>query len=211
MAYHGIGQFSIGKFSHAMANDHSSAVKAEPVEPAQIAAAAPATQGHSTSPAPAPTPDKKKSTSWEARAGIAVVVLVIIGYFGIPAIWLALNTVSTDDAYVNSHVTFTAPRVSGQVVKVLVDDNNRVRKGDLIVQLDPEPYEVTRNIRQAAVETASFADLVAARDQVRAIVAQARANRFKLQHAIEDVNNQVAQLRANVATWESRKATLVRA
>ena len=40
------------------------------------------------------------------------------------------------------------------------------------------------------------------------MVAQARANRFKLEHAIEDVDNQIANLRASVATLKSRKATL---
>ena len=50
------------------------------------------------------------------------------------------NTVSTDDAYVNGHVTFVAPRVSGQVSRVLVDDNYRVKKGALLVQLDKEPF-----------------------------------------------------------------------
>lgn len=46
-----------------------------------------------------------------------------------PAISLSLKTVSTDDAYVNSHVTYLAPRVAGQVVKVFVDDNDRVANG----------------------------------------------------------------------------------
>ncbi len=62
--------------------------------------------------------------------------------FGIPWIRETLSTVSTDDAYVNGHVTFVAARVNGQVSKVLVDDNNRVHKGDLLVELDREPYEV---------------------------------------------------------------------
>jgi hypothetical protein len=48
------------------------------------------------------------------------------------------NTVSTDDAYVNGHVTLVASRVSGQVSRVLVDDNDRVKKGALLVQLDKE-------------------------------------------------------------------------
>src|SRR5262249_55885928 len=51
---------------------------------------------------------------------------------GVPWVIKSLNTVSTDDAYVNGHVTFVAPRVAGQVARVLVDDNNRVRKGDLL-------------------------------------------------------------------------------
>jgi membrane fusion protein (multidrug efflux system) len=128
-------------------------------------------------------------------------------YFIIPWIDAVLNTVSTDDAYVNGHVTFVAPRVSGQVVQVLVDDNYRVRKGDLLVQLDKEPYEVQVAIKKAAVDVAET-NLTAAQAQVRGQVAQARANRFKLEHAIEDVNNQVANLRASVATLNSRKATL---
>lgn len=142
--------------------------------------------------------------------GIGGGVLLLLAGFGIPAVYHALNTVSTDDAYVNSHVTLVAPRVSGQVTKVLVDDNNRVRKGDLIVQIDREPYEVMLNIKQAALDVAN-ADLLAARDQVWALVAQARSNRFKLQHAMEDVKNQIALLGANVATWDSKKATLKRA
>src|SRR5665811_2087545 len=65
--------------------------------------------------------------------------IVLCALVGAPVLfwtvrWVApsFNTASTDDAYVNSYVTFVAPRVSGQVTRVLVDDNNRVRKGDLL-------------------------------------------------------------------------------
>ena len=122
-------------------------------------------------------------------------------------IWRALQTVSTDDAYVNSHATFVAARVPGQVTKVLVDDNNRVNKGDLLVRIDTEPYQVQRNLKQAAVESAQ-ADLLATEDEVRGIAAQARSNRYKLQHAIELVDDQIAQLRAAVAAYETQKANL---
>jgi membrane fusion protein (multidrug efflux system) len=138
-------------------------------------------------------------------------LLVAAGvYFGLPWIRETLSTASTDDAYVNGHVTFVAPRVSGQVARVLVDDNNRVRKGDLLVELDKEPYQVQVNIAQAAVD-ASQADLTAAQAQVRGLEGQARSLRFNLQHAIEDVNNQVAALRAKVAALDTAKAKLARA
>src|SRR5499427_9336821 len=94
---------------------------------------------------------------WKRRLAMGVVaalVLAAIGIFGVPWIQLTLNTVSTDDAYVNGHVTFVAARVSGQVARVLVDDNNRVHKGDLLVALDREPYEVRVGIAQAAVNAA---------------------------------------------------------
>src|SRR5215475_15755197 len=72
--------------------------------------------------------------------GLGVLVLAAVLVLGITWVRDALNTVSTDDAYVNGHVTFVAPRVRGQVARVLVDDNNRVRRGDLLVELDKEPY-----------------------------------------------------------------------
>src|SRR6516225_3523320 len=146
-----------------------------------------------------------KRRRWRIVIGILVVVLVLLG---IPWLLHALNTVSTDDAYVNGYVTFVAPRVSGQVARVLVDDNNRVKTGDVLVGLDPKPYQVQVAIKQAAVDTAQ-ANLVLAQANVRGLIGQARSNRFKLARAIEDVDNQVALTRARVATWEQSKATLV--
>ena len=135
--------------------------------------------------------------------GVILFVIVII-----PKIFHAWRTASTDDAYVNSYVTFVAPRVPGQVLRVLVDDNNRVKKGDVLVELDPEPYRVQVAIKQAAVDAAR-AELVVAQATVRSQIGQTRGLRFKLQHAIEDVDNQVALIRARVATWEQSKATQV--
>jgi membrane fusion protein (multidrug efflux system) len=170
---------------------------------------APAT---SSLPGIAPEPSKTGPPShplrkWLLLAG-AVVGLGVGGYIVvIPWVVTALNTVSTDDAYVNSHVTFVAPRVLGQVSKVLVDDNYYVKKGEVLVELDSEPYRVQVAIKKAAAEAAET-DLAAAQAQVRGQVAQARANRYKLQRAIEDVDNQIANLHASVATLNSRRATL---
>jgi len=149
---------------------------------------------------------KHKRRRWFVALGVLVALAVL--FLGIPRVLHALNTVSTDDAYVNSYVTFVAPRVTGQVARVLVDDNNRVKIGDVLVELDPEPYRVQVAIKQAAVDSAR-ADLVAAQATVRSLMAQARSQRFKLIHAIEDVDNQVALVRARAATWEQSKAALV--
>jgi membrane fusion protein (multidrug efflux system) len=159
----------------------------------------------------APKSPEARPRSHRLRKGLILAAvaagLALGGYFLAPAVVTALNTVSTDDAYINGHVTFVAPRVAGQVSKVLVDDNWRVKKGGVLVELDPEPYQVQVDIKKAAVEAAQT-DLAAAQAQVRGQVAQARANRFKLEHAIEDVNNQIANLHASLATLDSRKATL---
>src|SRR5271163_4747948 len=126
-------------------------------------------------PTPPPTATVRKS-GW-VRAVIGVILVAVALGFGVPWVIHSLNTVSTDDAYVNSYVTFVAPRVSGQVARVLVDDNNRVKKGDVLVELDPEPYQVQVNIEQAAVDSAQ-ADLLAAEANVRAQVNQIRSARF---------------------------------
>ncbi len=87
----------------------------------------------------APVTPANRRPRWKQRliiAALAALVLAAIGIFGVPWIQLTLNTVSTDDAYVNGHVTFVAARVSGQIARVFVDDNNRVHKGDVLAQLD---------------------------------------------------------------------------
>ena len=88
---------------------------------------------------------------------------------------------------------------------MLVDDNNRVHKGDLLVQLDPEPFQVQVDIAQAAV-TAAQADLVAAQAQARAAEGQMREPAVTASSTpIEDVDNQIARLRSRVATLNRRK------
>jgi membrane fusion protein, multidrug efflux system len=142
-----------------------------------------------------------------AIGATATLVLAAVLIFGVPRIRLALNTVSTDDAYVNSHVTFVAPRVSGQVARVLVDDNNRVRKGDVLVELDKEPFADAVAVKKAAVDTAQ-AELQVAKATVRGIEAKTRSLYWQLQNAIEDVDNRVALLHARVAALDKSNATL---
>src|ERR1700751_2032311 len=97
-------------------------------------------------------PKAVRRKRWRLVALSIAVILALAG--GVPWVLHSLSTESTDDAYVNSYVTFVAPRVTGQVARVLVSDNNRVKKGDVLVELDPEPYQVQVAIKQAAVDTA---------------------------------------------------------
>jgi membrane fusion protein (multidrug efflux system) len=138
--------------------------------------------------------------------GVAVVAALLV--FGIPRIRQMLDTVSTDDAYVNGHVTFVAPRVAGQISRILVDDNNRVHKGDLLAELDKEPFQIAVSQKQASVDTAT-ADLNAAIASVRAIEAQARSQRWNLQRAVEGVDSQVALLQSRIAAIGKSRAALV--
>ncbi|HKN28858.1 MAG TPA: HlyD family secretion protein [Roseiarcus sp.] len=163
-----------------------------------------------TLPGAAPAPPQGHHTG-KRRLLIGVLGVLILAaalWFGIPWVQTTLNTVSTDDAYVNGHVTFVAARVRGQVSRVLVDDNYRVRRGDLLVELDKEPFQIAVAVKKAAVDTAT-AELGVAKAKVRGIEAEAMSRRRALEHAIEDVDNQVALLRARVAGVDKSQAELV--
>ena len=137
---------------------------------------------------------------------LAIAAAAMVFYFIVPVVRTALTTVSTDDAYVNGHVTYVAPRVSGQVTRVLVDDNIRVKRGDVLVELDREPYLVALEIKKAAVKAAE-AELVVAQANVRGLEAAIRAERWQLETSMEQVATQIASLHANVATYKSSIAT----
>lgn len=154
---------------------------------------------------PAP---KQRITRRTMLIGVLGAVVIAAAVFGIPWIRFVLSTVSTDDAFVNGHVTSVAPRVHGQVARVLVDDNNRVHKGDLLVELDKEPLRDAVAVKKAAVDTAG-ADLQVARATVRGIEAQAWSRRWQLQQAVQNVENQISLLHARVAALKKAKATLI--
>ena len=163
-----------------------------------------------TDPASKPVPPGGQRSTRRRRLLLGVLGVLVLAaalWFGIPYILLSLRTVSTDDAFVNGHVTFVAARVHGQVSRVLVDDNYRVHKGDLLVELDKEPFQDAVAVKKAAVDSAE-ADLQAARAQARGIEAQAKSRRENLQHAMEDVANQISLLHARVAGVEKSKASL---
>jgi membrane fusion protein (multidrug efflux system) len=187
---------------------HDESVQAVPGSNDHTVAVGPADSSGSS--APGVRPSHKLS---RRRIGIglaALLALAAAGYLLGPSVVKAFNTCSTDDAYVSGHVSFVAPRVKGEVVRVLVDDNMRVKRGELLVDLDREPYQVQVDIKKAALVNAE-ADVVAAQAQVRGILAQARSRRWKLQMTMEQVDDTVALLRARVAALRSREASRDRA
>src|SRR5664280_1596665 len=83
---------------------------------------------------------KNRSTRkalWWAGGATAAVLLI----FGIRYVAYALSSESTDDAFIEAHVTPISPKVAGQVVAVSVNDNQDVKEGDLLVEIDPRDYE----------------------------------------------------------------------
>lgn len=62
--------------------------------------------------------------------------------------------VSTDDAFVRAAKESVNARVAGQVVEIAVKDNERARKGQLLFQIDPEPYQIAVDQAEARLGTA---------------------------------------------------------
>ncbi len=71
--------------------------------------------------------------------GVAVGLLVILG--GARYYAYATSHVSTDDAFIDGHIIQVSPQVAGSVAAVYVTDNQQVRRGDLLVAIDPRDYE----------------------------------------------------------------------
>src|SRR5713226_5219111 len=82
---------------------------------------------------------KPKRSMARILVPIVLLVFVVAGYF----LWKYLSTYeSTDDAQIDGHVNAISARVSGQVSKVYVTDQQIVKAGDVLVIIDPRDYEV---------------------------------------------------------------------
>ncbi|RIX27382.1 HlyD family secretion protein [Sphingomonas edaphi] len=118
-------------------------------------------------PVDAPVMQKRKLVvkKPDRRSVLMVSVPLIIAIVGL-FFWLTGGrTVETDNAYVKQDVTAISTQVNGPVVAVYVDENQHVKKGDILYRVDPAPFE-------AAVHAAE-AQLAAARLQTNQLVVQA--------------------------------------
>ena len=115
---------------------------------------------------------------------ITAIIFLIFGiYFTIHSIFYQ----STDDAFVEGHIVTIAPRVEGPVLELLVDDNQPVKKGDLLLEIDPKDYEVKLAQTKAKLEEAK-ASLINTENQVKKTLsdlefAQADYDRYSKMHS----------------------------
>ena len=155
--------------------------------------------------------------------------VILILAVGIGGYWLAtLGRVSTDDAQVDGHIAPVAAKVYGNVIEVAVDDNQQVKKGDVLVRIDPRDYQAKVDVAKAALQYAQSqlggADLTVplTRDVTVSSTTQADA---QLQSAQADLTRAASEYqrasgadisfaRANVdagqATWDRARADLQR-
>ena len=100
---------------------------------------------------------------------ILAIFIVIAAIGGTWYWWSGRNLQSTDDAYTDGHAITIAPRISGQVIQLAVNDNQFVRQGDLLIQIDPRDYQTARD---QAAGTLAIAEAELANSQYGAQVAR---------------------------------------
>jgi membrane fusion protein, multidrug efflux system len=143
-------------------------------------------------------------------------VLVLLATAGAGA-WYYLATrhrVATDDASVEGSVVIVSARVPGPVARVLVRDNQEVREGELLAEIDPRDYEI--RVRQAraalamavAGEKAALTEVPMTRETSASRIEQVEAALAGARVAVEMGRAQVAETRARL---EGRRAAVAAA
>jgi len=137
-----------------------------------------------------------------------LVGLATLSYGGY-AWYIAITYVSTDDAYVEGTISPVSAKVAGHIVELLVQDNQVVRRGDLLMRVDPRDFQAKRAQASAAVATAE-ANLRAARSEVpltregtHAQIEQARA---ALQVSMVGVKSAESAVDESRARLEARRS-----
>jgi membrane fusion protein (multidrug efflux system) len=127
--------------------------------------------------------EPKTKTPFFQRPAIIIVAAVILI---VASIWVgslllsSMTHETTDDAFVDAHIVTIAPKIAGRIGAVRVKDNQQVRKGDLLVELDPQDAQAAQAEKQAALEMARARERTA---QLAAEQAQAHVHTLEAVYA----------------------------
>jgi membrane fusion protein (multidrug efflux system) len=126
------------------------------------------------------------------KVGAPIVLLVAAGLW-----WYSRNRVSTDDAQVDGRLVPVSCRVYGTVDQVLVEDNQAVKAGDPLVQVDPR--DIQARLAQAKANLA----------QAEAMLTGARADLARSEVSYQQARG--SDIETAKATLDSKKASLDKA
>jgi membrane fusion protein (multidrug efflux system) len=114
---------------------------------------------------PTPRPPLYRRRGFVIAATVALVIVLAGGGW----YWLySRSRVSTDDAFIESRIIRIGSQVAGQVERLAVSDNQHVKEGDVLVQIDDRDYRAVAEQAQAAARAAAVAAQNAAQDAHRA-------------------------------------------
>lgn len=141
---------------------------------------------------PSPAPEKKGNRRPFILSAALLAAAVAAGFYYYQFV---APFESTDDAFIEAHVTAVAPQVAGRVAQLAVKDNQLVKAGDLLVQIDPSDY-------QAKLDQAR-ANLAAAKSRLEQAIAQSSVDQAKIES--EKANVIAAEAEAKRAEADSRR------
>jgi membrane fusion protein, multidrug efflux system len=166
---------------------------------------APVHEAPPAAPAKQRLPRLLQRRSTQVFAGLTA--LALVGALG--AFVIGHGKESTDDAQVEGRVVSVGPRVSGQVERVLVIDNQAVKQGDLLVQIDPKDLDAKLASARADVESAK-AGLASAQVNLRltqvnsdATLRQAKGGLTMASSSVSATRSALAQSKAEVEAAEA--------
>jgi membrane fusion protein (multidrug efflux system) len=150
---------------------------------------------------------------------LAVIVVAIIIAIPIYAYYSVRE--STDDAQVDGHIVPISPRISGTILNVLVNDNQPVKAGEELVELDPADYQVAEKEAEAALASAQASTLESSQNvpittintttQVHTSSSEVRQNLAAVNAAQQGVDAARARLNAARAQAAQSEANAVKA
>ena len=144
---------------------------------------------------------------------ITAIVLILLIAVSAFIIEYSSHFQSTDDAYVENHTVQVAPKVSGQIIKVLVKDNQQIKTGELIAIIDDADYKVRYEKSKSLYEKAIAAQRVAQANynasQIEIKNAKADLERYQKLYNTGAVSKQ--QLDMAQTKYESTQARLINA
>lgn len=120
------------------------------------------------------------------RVIVPSITAIIFLLFGIYITIHSIFYQSTDDAFIEGHIVSIAPRVEGPVLKLLIDDNQLVKKGDLLLEIDPKDYEVKLAQTKAKLEEAQASLKVMENE-----ISKYQADMTKTEHDISATQSQL--------------------
>jgi len=139
--------------------------------------------------------EDKKKTNKKFRLILGVLLTVGLLYGGIK-FFHALTHEETDDAQIQAHMNSVIPRVKGYIQKVLVKDNQKVKKGDTLFIIDPADYKVQLEKAKAG--------LAAANSQLQVTEANIGASRFNAEASDAQVHSVTGNLEAaEIQLWRA--------
>jgi len=111
---------------------------------------------------------KTHRPTFSRKALVAGLIAIALGAGGAFYIAVPKSSVSTDNAYVQADSSIVAPKVRGLVAEVLVRHNQKVKRGDALVRIDPEEFGLAQ--AEAAVAGAQAALNLAQQDQQHTMI-----------------------------------------